>query len=111
MRLRPALLGTGLAAVLAAVLLGLANKPGAEDRHATFTRPDGRFAIVVVRQRAWRPALPGQGSDGPGEVQLQDAQGRILKRAPVEMVQLVDNVQWLDRHVVIKLVADWPLPP
>ena len=79
-------------------------------RHATFVRPDGKYAIVVYRFGRRLPMMPGQGSDSPGEVQLQDSSGRILRKEKVEMVQLVENVEWRESSVSIKLIADWPLP-
>jgi hypothetical protein len=39
-----------------------------------------------------------------------DRSGRLLQETRVDMVQVVDGVDWQDRRAVIKLVADWPLP-
>lgn len=104
--------GLVLAVIAILVVAALAGRhtAGEAKPYATYTRPDGKFSIVVMRRKSWLPTMPGQGSDSPGEVQLMDAQGRVLKQADVEMVQLVDKVEWLDKSVSIKLIADWPLP-
>lgn len=78
--------------------------------YATFTRPDGHYRVVVLRRTVWPSVMPGQGGDAPGTVQLLDRRGKLLHRAEVEMVQLVDQVEWSDRKVWIKLVAEWDLP-
>jgi hypothetical protein len=78
--------------------------------YSTFTRPDGRYQVVVLRRTVWPSAMPGQGGDAPGTVQLRNQGGMVLRQVDVEMVQLVDQVEWTDRTVHIKLVADWELP-
>ncbi len=56
-------------------------------------------------------SFPGGGSDAPGVIQLIDIQkGRILRAAPVEMVQLVERVEWTSTNVSVRLVVEWPLP-
>ena len=54
--------------------------------------------------------MPGQAADSPGVVRLCDQQGKLLRQTEVEMVQLVERVDWLDKKVNIKLLADWDLP-
>jgi hypothetical protein len=54
--------------------------------------------------------MPGQASDAPGRVQLYDRHGKLLRETKVEMVQLVDHVDWTEKKVRIKLVAEWDLP-
>lgn len=79
--------------------------------HAEFASPDGRFKVVVMRQRSLLGSMPGQTGDSPGEVQLQDYAGQVLQRQPLQMVQLVDRVEWQPTKASIKLVAEWSLPP
>lgn len=82
---------------------------GAQE-HRTFTSPDGRFQIVVNRIPTV-VAMPGQGSDAPGYFQLRDARtGRILRESSVEMVQLVDGIEWSRTNVNVRLLVDWSLP-
>ena len=78
--------------------------------YATFSRPDGRYQVVVLRRTVWPSAMPGQSGDAPGTVELRNQRGDVLQHAEVEMVQLVDQVEWSDRKVLIKLVAEWDLP-
>lgn len=82
-----------------------------EHPYATFMRPDGRYRLVVVAQPGlWRAVLPGQAGDAPGVLRLYDRDGRLLQETKVDMVQLVERVEWEDRRVRVKLIADWALP-
>ena len=54
--------------------------------------------------------MPGQAGDAPGVVRLYDRQGRLLHETRVDMVQRVQKVEWTEKAVGIKLVADWSLP-
>lgn len=80
------------------------------DKYATFDSPDGRFQIVVMRKKQFFGLSPGQAGDSPGEVRLYNKQGDLLEKADVEMVQLVENVEWTQKSVSIKFIADWELP-
>jgi hypothetical protein len=53
--------------------------------------------------------MPGQAGDAPGVVRLYDRTGRLLAEADVEMVQLVESVDWSNDKASIKLVVDWDL--
>lgn len=80
------------------------------EEYASFMRPDGNYRVVVVRIPKWPALMPGQAGDAPGKVRLYDSEGRVLHETKVEMVQLVDHVDWMDRRVRIKLVGEWELP-
>ena len=96
-----------LLAVLVIAWLAL----GKPQEIASFERPDHHYKVVVLRRSAgWPAMMPGQSGDAPGFVRLYDRSGRLLQETRVDMVQLVDGVDWQDRRVVIKLVAEWPLP-
>ena len=98
-----------LAALLLVVWIAFALRSGAQYR--TFSSPDGRFQIVVFRKPRL-VAMPGQSSDAPGYFQLRDTRtGRVLRERSVEMVQLVDRVEWSPTKVDVFLLADWDLPP
>ena len=76
----------------------------------TFTSPDGRYKIVVFRIPRV-VAAPGDSGGASGYVRLYDSQsGRVLAQKNVEMVQLIDQVEWSSTNVDIKLFADWRLP-
>lgn len=81
-----------------------------EQEYASFTRPDGNYRVVVLRTSVWPALMPGQASDAPGRVQLYDRYGKLLRETKVEMVQLVEHVDWAEKKVRIKLVAEWDLP-
>lgn len=74
-----------------------------------FSRPDGRFTVVVYRTPQMF-AMPGGAGDAPGFVRLEDQRGRTLQQQDVEMVQTVETVDWQPREVYIKLFATWELP-
>jgi hypothetical protein len=72
--------------------------------------PDGRFKMVVYRI-PMTMAMPGQAGDAPGFVRLYDQRsGRVLEQKDVEMVQMIDQVEWSPTNLYIKLFADWRLP-
>lgn len=78
--------------------------------YRTFDSPDQRFQVVVLRNAEWF-AMPGQGSDASGRLQLRDARsGSVLEERKIEMVQLVDQVVWSPSTVEVKLLAEWRLP-
>jgi len=56
--------------------------------------------------------MPGQSGDARGFVRLLDRKTRrVLAHKEVEMVQLVDQVDWSKDTVAVKLIAQWDLPP
>ena len=95
--------------VLVAFSLRAWRRSGAEE-YRTFASPDGRFQIVVYRIPTG-DAMPGQSSDAPGYFQLRDVRtSRVLHERSVEMVQLVDRIEWSPTNVDVRLLADWKLP-
>lgn len=86
---------------------GVRDRP---EEYAVFSRPDAHYKVVVIRKKTWSAIMPGQAGDSPGIVRLYDRQGKLLRQVDVEMVQLVERVDWLDKKVSIKLLADWDLP-
>ena len=77
--------------------------------YRTYSSPDGKFKVVVYRiPKAF--AFPGQSGDAPGFIRLYDASGKVLEKSDVEMVQLVDRVEWNSDSVSIPLIAEWKLP-
>lgn len=78
--------------------------------YRSFVSPDGRFKMVVYRLPMLM-VMPGQSSDAPGFIRLYDQRsGRLLQQANVEMVQLVDRIEWSSTNVHVRLLADWRLP-
>lgn len=81
----------------------------AAEEHARYASPDSAFVLVVYRYpRVY--AMPGQGSDAPGFVELQDREGKRYEKQKVEMVQLVETPEWTAERVRVKLILDWKLP-
>ncbi|WP_044234874.1 hypothetical protein [Chondromyces apiculatus] len=96
-----------LLVVLAAVV---AFSRPREELHATFTSPDGKYRVEVYRRPVWLGVFPGQASDAPGRAVLMDSSGRVLGDVDVDMVQLVDGVEWEERSASIRTVVHWQLP-
>jgi len=97
--------------VLVGALIGAAHVVGGlETRHSSHIHPSGQYQLVVYRSGMSLVAMPGQGSDAAGRVSLQDAQGRQLQSMDIDMVQMVDHVQWRDDSVWVMPGVVWPLP-
>jgi hypothetical protein len=85
------------------------RRAAAEVYH-TFASSDGRFKVVVYRIPSI-VAAPGDSGGARGYVRLYDSQtGRVLAQKDVEMVQLIDQMDWSRTNVHINLFADWRLP-
>jgi len=80
------------------------------EEYLTFTRPDGRYRVVVMRRLVSRRMMPGQSGDAPGVLRLYDRNGKLLAETTIEMVQLAQKVEWGDKTVEIPLIAKWSLP-
>jgi hypothetical protein len=100
----------GAAFLITVLLLAYMYTATGEQEYRTFASPDSRYKVVVFRSSVLMPVLPGQSSDAPGKVKLYDRAGNVLREAKVDMVQLVDHVEWEPRKVTIKLIAEWELP-
>ncbi|MEP6502339.1 MAG: hypothetical protein ABJD97_03340 [Betaproteobacteria bacterium] len=97
--------------VLIVILVVAWTALGKPQEVASFERPDHHYKVVVVRRATWwHAAMPGQAGDAPGLVRLYGRSGSMMQQARVDRVQVVDGVEWQDRRVVIKFVAEWPLP-
>ncbi|MGC3958224.1 MAG: hypothetical protein QM813_09890 [Verrucomicrobiota bacterium] len=109
MRARKWIAGFVVIGVALAVTLMLLRRPKGEE-YRRYSSPDGRFQIVVFRiPTAF--ARPGGSSDAPGYFRLLDAHtGKVLREQEVEMVQLVDQIEWSATNVEVRLLADWSLP-
>lgn len=105
---RSAIIGL-LVLTLALLATAWAVRPQTE-LYATFSRADGHYRVEVWRKKSLLPMLPGQASDATGVVQLLDAKGKLMRETSVPMVQMVDKVEWENRQMSIKLIAEWPLP-
>ena len=100
-----------LSALVVVGLLIFVSKTVLGSEYRTFASPDGRFKVVVFRSRQWLGAMPGQAGDASGNVCLYEtATGNLLERKHVEMVQLVEEVNWSVTNVDIRLIAKWKLP-
>jgi hypothetical protein len=100
-----------LIALIAILVAGhyAGRRRGAKE-YRSFASPDGRFTIVVLRLPT-RFTFPGQSLDAPGCFQLREVCTRtVLREKSVEMVQLVDRMEWSPTNVEVGLLANWRLP-
>ena len=103
--------------VAALVLIALAyvcSDGGTSYRYrTTFASPDGRHRLVIY-SKPMLIAFPGQGSDAPGYVRLQDRSGHILGEGYVGMVHNAYEVEWEADKVSVGPHGDgsltWELP-
>ena len=79
------------------------------EEHARYQSPDGHFQVVVYRQ-PMLSTTPGQGGDAPGTVVLVGPDRKVVRRQPIEMVQLASEPVWTKTRVTMKLQFDWELP-
>jgi hypothetical protein len=91
-----------------ALLVGLTASAQDLQIVRTFSRPDGAYRVTLLR-RPLPFAMPGQAGDAPGVVRLYDRTGLLLAEADVEMVQLVEGVDWSNDKASIKLIVEWDL--
>ncbi|MFL6229659.1 MAG: hypothetical protein ACJ741_12880 [Pyrinomonadaceae bacterium] len=96
------------ALVVAAISLYSARHALASE-YKTFQSPDGKFKVVVYSYPMLISSVGGAG-DAAGFVRLYDSRGHVLEEEGVEMVQLVDQIEWEKEKVDIKLIAEWRLP-
>ncbi len=105
LRLKVILIAFGL--FIAAMLAGtyFASEP---EIHAEWHSPDAKHTLTVYRtQRLF--SMPGQGSDAPGMVMLRNAEGKLLNRQKIGMVQLASEPEWSTQTVRMKLILEWQL--
>ena len=96
---------------MALVALGMAVSTAAAQNLEivrSFVRADGAYKVILFRKPL--PAvMPGQAGGAPGVVRLYDGSDRLLAEADVEMVQLVEDVDWSNDKASIKLIVEWDL--
>jgi hypothetical protein len=80
--------------------------------YRTFERGDRAYRVDVMRYPTRFPSFSfaGQAGDAPGYVRLCDSRGHVLEEVRVDMVSLVDQVEWEAGRVRVGLVATWYLP-
>ncbi len=108
--LRSALVLTmGLPSVVTLGLLWTTGRIGVSPRQ-DFVSPNGKFTLRLLRRSlVW--AFPGQGNDAPGFLHLVENQnGELLRTGSVDMVQLVEHVEWSSNRLYVKFFANWSLP-
>jgi len=76
--------------------------------YARFESPNGKFFVIVEKNKTHLPSImmPGQGSDSPGTAMLANKKGEILDKKDVEMLQLINNIEWHPNRATIMLGVD-----
>lgn len=96
--------------LVALISLYFSLKYFSEEEYRSFMSPQGHYVVTVFRTPVFPSIMPGQSGDAPGVVKLFDYKGKVLQKTKVEMVQLVDTVEWETNKVRIKNVVEWNLP-
>ena len=79
-------------------------------QHQVFMSPDKNYRIELFAYDSIFTAMPGSSAgDEAGYIRLYNKDNELLNEKEIEMLQLVETVDWSDNHVSIKLIADWPL--
>ncbi len=79
-----------------------------KDVYASWQSPDGQHTVTVYRI-ARMFSMPGGGSDAPGMILLTNADGTVLNRRKIGMVQLASEPEWGEGSVTMKLMFEWPI--
>lgn len=98
--------------LLLLIVVGYTTFSGLNDQeeYLSFFSPDQNFKVLVLRNKSIFGGMPGQAGDNSGTVRLIDKKGYLLQEARVEMVSMIEKVEWQPHLVSIKFVADWVLP-
>ena len=83
-----------------------------EHEYLRIASPDGRYAAVVT-YRAYEtllPALPGQSSDMPGFIRIEDQHGSNFGRIEVPMVWMARDLEWTSDGARLALAGEWKFP-
>lgn len=94
--------------VVSIALLCLSFGRATAEYQKTIPSPDGKYQLIVYRIPMLYSA-PGGGGDAPCYVQLQNKSGRILNEGYVEMVNLLDRIDWEKDSVTVALTHTWSL--
>lgn len=78
--------------------------------HSVFMSPDKQYRIELFSYDNILPVMPGSSAgDEAGYIRLYNKDNELLNEKEIEMVQLVETINWSGDKVSIKLVADWNL--
>ncbi len=76
-------------------------------RYKTFDSPHSGHSVEVYKLYTPFSIMPGSTGDSPGYVRLFSPSGELINETYIEMVQLVETVEWSTDQMSIKFVADW----
>ncbi len=80
------------------------------EEYNSFSSPNGEYHVKVFRIKVFPMMMPGSAGDAPGFVRLYGKNDKILEEKDIEMVQIVEDVEWSENKVYMKLFAEWDLP-
>jgi len=80
-----------------------------EVEYFRFKSPDNQHIAIVTwrRYESWMPAFPGQGSDRPGFVRIEEAGGVNYGRIAIPMVWMARDLEWTRHGAELKMVCQW----
>ncbi|WP_426357550.1 hypothetical protein ACPUVO_13960 [Pseudocolwellia sp. HL-MZ19] len=72
--------------------------------------PDKSYRIELFSYDNIFSVMPGSSAgDEAGYIRLYNKDNKLLNEKEIEMLQLVETVDWSNKQVNIKLIADWDL--
>jgi len=73
--------------------------------------PDGKYFAVAKYHayQSWLPIFPGQSGDKSGWVIIFKKDGTKIGEADVDMVQMIQEINWKPDAAELRLVATWKL--
>ena len=95
---------------IALIIYATFAKNTSESEYKMFIKPDGEYHIAVYSYTSLISLMPGSSGDRPGVIKLYNKSNQLIAEKDIEMLQLIDNVEWSDPGVHIPLVVDWELP-
>lgn len=75
--------------------------------YKTFDSPHSGHSVEVYKLYTPFSIMPGSAGDSPGYVRLFNPSGELINETYIEMVQLVETVEWSTDQMSIKFIADW----
>lgn len=76
-----------------------------------YPSPNNDFTVVLKRLPYFSVfSAPGSSGDAPALVVLETSSGKKLKSVRLEMVQMLNSVQWKEDSVVINETISWSIP-
>ncbi len=74
-----------------------------------FNSPNGKYVVIGYQRLFWQfiPAMPGQGSDAPRDVEIVSLKNESMGKVKVPIGGLMYQIVWTASGAEIITVAEW----